>query len=59
MTGFKHSQLPTDILQKKNYNAIMGESEKVPDWLTKGIAYLLPKLGDNREVTNDQTITSL
>jgi len=58
ISGFKHSQLPTGILQK-NYNAIMEESEKVPDWLTTGIMYLLPQLRDNKEVRNYQHITCL
>jgi hypothetical protein len=40
MTGFKHSHLPTGILQKTT----MEEPEKVPDWLMTGITYLLPNL---------------
>ena len=36
----------------KKFNAIMEELEKVPDWLTKGITYLLPKSGDSKEVKN-------
>ena len=30
----------------------MEEPEKVPDWLTTGITYLLPKSGDRKEVRN-------
>jgi len=42
----------------KNYNAVMEEQEKIPGWLTTGITYeyLLPKLGDNKEVRNYQPI---
>jgi hypothetical protein len=36
----------------KNYKAIMEEPENVPDWLTTGITYFLPKLRDNKEVRN-------
>ena len=34
----------------KNFNAIIEEPEKVPDWLTTGITYLIPKSGDSKEV---------
>jgi len=27
----------------KNFNAIIEEPEKAPDWLTTGITYLIPK----------------
>jgi len=27
----------------KNFNAIIEEPEKTPDWLTTGITYLIPK----------------
>jgi len=37
----------------------MGKPEKVPDWLTTGITYLLPKSGDSKEVSNYQPITCL
>jgi len=57
ITGFKHSQLPTGIL--KNPNSIIEKPEKVPDWLTAGINYLLPNLGDKKEVRNYQPITCL
>jgi hypothetical protein len=30
----------------------MEEMEKVPDWLTTGITYLLPKSRDSKEVKN-------
>jgi hypothetical protein len=30
----------------------MEEPEKVPDWLTTGIMYLLPNSGDSKEVRN-------
>jgi hypothetical protein len=43
----------------KNYNAVMEEQEKIPDWLNTGITYkyLVPKLGDNKEVRNYKLIT--
>jgi len=34
----------------KNFNEIIEESEKAPDWLTTGITYLVPKSGDSKEV---------
>ena len=37
-------------IRKKNFNSIMEKSEKVPDWLTTGISYLLPISGDSKEV---------
>ena len=37
----------------------MEEPEKVLDWLTTGITYLLPKSGDSKEVRNNQPITCL
>ena len=52
-TGLKLSQLLTSISQK-NFNAIMEEPEKAPDWLTTGITYLIPKSGDsNKSETTD------
>jgi hypothetical protein len=36
----------------KNFFAIMEEPEKISDWLTTGITYLLPKSGDSKEVRN-------
>ena len=36
----------------KKFNAITEELEKIPDWLTTGITYLLPKSGDSKEVRN-------
>jgi hypothetical protein len=49
--GLKHSQFLHRHITKK-FNAIMEELEKVPDWLTIGITYLLPKSGDSKEVRN-------
>ena len=31
----------------KNFNAIIEEPEKAPNWLTTGINYLIPKSGDS------------
>ena len=42
----------------KNFNAIKKEPEKVPDWLTTGVTYLLPKSVDSKEVRNYQPIMS-
>jgi hypothetical protein len=36
----------------KNVNAIMEEPEKVPDRLTTGVTYMLPKSGDSKAVRN-------
>jgi len=36
----------------KNFNAIIEEPEKAPDWLTAGKHYLIPKSGDGKEVRN-------
>jgi hypothetical protein len=33
----------------------MEEPNKMSDWLTAGMSYLLPKPGDNKEVRNCQT----
>ena len=41
----------------KNFNAIIEEPEKAPDWLTAGITYLIPKSGDSKEVRNYRPIT--
>jgi hypothetical protein len=43
----------------KNFNAIIDESEKAPDWLTTGVTYFIPKSGDSKEVRNYQPITRL
>jgi hypothetical protein len=44
---------------QKNFSAIMEEPEKVPDWLSTGITYLLPKAGDSKEVRDYQPIMCL
>ena len=44
---------------KKNFNAIIEEPEKAPDWLTTGITYLIPKSGNSKEVRNYRPITRL
>jgi len=36
----------------KKFSSIMEVHEKVPDWLTTGITYLLPKSGYSKEVRN-------
>jgi hypothetical protein len=41
----------------KNCTAIIKEPEKLPDWLTTGITYLLPKPGDRKAVRNYHPIT--
>jgi len=41
---------------EKNFNAIIEEPEKTPDWLTTGITYLIPKSGDSKEVSNYQPL---
>jgi len=43
----------------KNFNAIIEEPEKAPDWLTTGITFLIPKSEDSKEVRNYRPITSL
>ena len=43
----------------KNFNAIIEEPEKAPDWLTTEITYLIPKSGDSKEVRNYRPITCL
>ena len=43
----------------KNFNAIIEEPEKAPDWLTKRITYLIPKSRDSKEVGNYRPITCL
>jgi len=55
ISGYKLYQLPIGIL--KNYNEIMEKSEEIPDRLTTGNIYLLPKLGDNKEVRIYKHIT--
>jgi len=43
----------------KNFNAIIEEPEKTPDWLTKGVTYLILKSGYSKEVRNYRPITCL
>jgi hypothetical protein len=43
----------------KNFNAIIEEPEKAPEWLTTGISYLISKSGDNKEVRNYRPIQCL
>ena len=43
----------------KNFNAIIEEPEKAPDWLTTGVTYLIPKSGDSKEVRNYRPMTCL
>jgi hypothetical protein len=43
----------------ENFNAIMEELEKIPDWVTTGITYLLPKSRNGKEVRNYQPTTCL
>jgi hypothetical protein len=43
----------------KNFNAIMEEPKTIPDWLTIGITYWLPKSKDSKAVRNYQLITCL
>ena len=43
----------------KNFNAIIEEAEKAPDWMTTGIPYLIPKSGDSKEARNYRPITCL
>ena len=43
----------------KKFSGIMEEPEKVPDWLTSGITYLLSKSGDSKEVRNYRPIMCL
>ena len=40
----------------KIFNGLIEEPEKVPEWLTTEITYLLPKLGDSKEVSNYRPI---
>ena len=49
----------TDRHIAKNFNAIIEEPEKAPDWLTTGINYLIPKSGDSKEVRNYRPIICL
>jgi hypothetical protein len=49
ISGLKHSQVPTGILQKK-CNTIMEKHPKLSDWVNIWITYLLPKLLDNKEI---------
>jgi len=43
----------------KNFTTLMEELEKVPNWLTIGITYLLPNSRDSKEVRNYQPLTFL
>jgi hypothetical protein len=43
----------------KNFNSIIEELEKAPDWLTTGITYLITKSGDSKEIRNYRPITCL
>jgi hypothetical protein len=43
----------------KNFNAIIEEPEKAPDWHTTGVTYLIPKSGDSKEVRNHRPIIFL
>jgi hypothetical protein len=36
----------------KNFNTIMEEPDMIPDWLTTGITYLLPKARATKDVRN-------
>ena len=49
----------THRLITKNFNAIIEEPEKAPDWLTTGLTYLIPKSGDSKEVRNYRPIACL
>jgi hypothetical protein len=48
-----HSYITTFI------NAITEEHKQMPDWLTTGITFLLPKSGDTKEPGNCRPITCL
>ena len=50
---------PTHRHIAKNFNAVIEEPEKTPDWLKTGITYLIPKSGDSKEVRNYRPITCL
>jgi hypothetical protein len=43
----------------KNFNAIIEEPEKAPDWLTTGITNLILKSGDSKQVRKHLPITCL
>jgi len=43
----------------KNFNAIIEEPDKAPDWLTTGITYMIPKSRDSKEVRKYRPITCL
>jgi len=49
----------THRLITKNFNAIIEEPEKAPDWLTKGVTYLIQKSEDSKDVKNYQPIRCL
>ena len=44
---------------KNSFNKIITSVENVPDWLTEGITYLLPKSNDTRNPKNYRPITCL
>jgi len=50
---------PTHRLITKSFNPLIQEPEKVPEWLTTGTTYKIPKSGDTKEVRNYRTITCL
>jgi len=43
----------------RNFNAIIEELKKAPNWLITGITYLIPKSGDGKEFRNYRPITRL
>jgi hypothetical protein len=43
----------------KFINTTIEEPKQMPDWLTAGIMYLLPKSGDTKELKNYRPITCL
>jgi hypothetical protein len=43
----------------KTFNILTEEPKKMPEWLTTGITYLLPKSEDTKEPNNYQPITCL
>jgi hypothetical protein len=49
----------THSYNTKFINTITEEPKQMPDWLTTGITYLLPKSGDTKEPKNYRPITCL
>jgi hypothetical protein len=49
----------THIYITKFFNTITEEPKQMPDWLTTGITYLLPKSGETKEQKNYRPITCL